>query len=84
MDVYYITFRSVTVAQQGEKLLAANGIRIRLMRTPRWMEERGCGYCLRLRTGKIDRAAQLLRSGNVEFRRVYRQNTDASLKEVQL
>ena len=50
MSYYYITFRSVTFAQRGERVLQAGRIRCTLQRTPRWMEEQGCGYCLRLRT----------------------------------
>ena len=34
----YITFRSVTVAQRGERLLRSGGIDCVLQRTPRWME----------------------------------------------
>ena len=49
----YITFRSVTVAQRGERLLKNSGIDCILQRTPRWMEERGCGYCLRVRPTDI-------------------------------
>ena len=46
MRLYYITFRSVTFAQRAEKLLNQKGFRVSLMRTPRWMEEQGCGYAL--------------------------------------
>ena len=46
MKFYYITFRSVTFAQRGEKVLKKEGIRCTLLRTPRWMEEQGCGYAL--------------------------------------
>ena len=84
MKSYYITFRSVTWAQRGEKLLEEKGIRCALQRTPRWMEEQGCGYCLRLRTGNIAPAVQLLRAAQVPFQRVYIQNTDLQVEEVRL
>ena len=84
MKSYYITFRSVTWAQRGEKLLEEKGIRCVLQRTPRWMEEQGCGYCLRLRTDNIMPAVRLLRAGQVPFRRVYVQGWDGEVEEVHL
>ena len=53
MRFYFITFRSVTYAQQGERLLKGSGFRCALHRTPRWMEEQGCGYALKVRTADI-------------------------------
>ena len=46
MMLYLITFRSVTFAQRGERALRQAGINCELQRTPRWMEESGCGYSL--------------------------------------
>ena len=61
MKFYYITFRSVTFAQRGEKALTSSGIRCTLLRTPRWMEEQGCGYALKLWGTDIAAAVKLLR-----------------------
>jgi len=80
----YITFRSVTFAQRGESVLDKAGIRCHLQRTPRWMEEQGCGYCIRLTGDRVHRAVQLLRSSHVPFRRVYCQSEDGELKELVL
>lgn len=82
MSVYFITFRSVTLAQRGEGILAGEGLRVTLARTPRWMEERGCGYSLRLRTDDPGRWAQLLRRRGIEFRKVYRRHDDGEIEEV--
>ena len=84
MNVYFITFRSVTLAQRGEGLLTKNGIRCSLQRTPRWMEEQGCGYCLRLRMQEIDHVVRLLRSGQIGFRKVYLQKPDGAVEEAAL
>ena len=84
MHVYYITFRSVTPAQRGEAVLTWEGLRVALVRTPRWMEERGCGYCLRLRCEDGGRWTALLRQKGIDFRRVYRQRSDGTLEEVRL
>lgn len=82
MKFYYITFRSVTFAQRGERLLTRQGIRCTLQRTPRWMEEQGCGYCLRLWTKDVAPAAELLRAEKVPMKRVYVQVADGLLEEV--
>lgn len=81
MKFYYITFRSVTYAQRGEQILQKEGIRCTLLRTPKWMEERGCGYCLRLWTDKVGPAVQLLRKAQVSLRKVYVQNKEGQLEE---
>jgi len=71
MKTEFITFRSVTPAQRGQRVLQKAGVDVILQRTPRWMEERGCGYCLRLRPGDLLRAVELLRRENVAFSKVY-------------
>lgn len=84
MYFYFITFRSVTFAQRAEKLLNQQGYRVNLMRTPRWMEEQGCGYALKLWTNDISAAVRLLREGKVQLRRVYVQLEDGQMEEVNL
>ena len=81
-NVYLITFRSVTYAQRGERLLNRAGERCSLKRTPRWMEEQGCGYSLRLQTGNIARAVSMLRGEQLPLRKVYVQRDDGGLEEV--
>ena len=82
MALYFITFRSVTFAQRGEKLLTQKNFRVNLMRTPRWMEEQGCGYCLRLRREEMDSVLAILRNANVQFRKVYYQTADGNVVEL--
>ena len=82
MRYYYITFRSVTYAQQGERLLKGSGFRCALHRTPRWMEEQGCGYSLRVQTGSISRVVSLLRAEQLPMRKVYLRREDGGLEEV--
>ena len=84
MHLYYITFRSVTFAQRGESVLRKAGIHCTLQRTPRWMEERGCGYCLRLRQKEVMPAAMLLRENEVPFRKLYAQREGERLEEIQI
>ena len=82
MEVYLITFRSVTYAQRGERLLNRRGERCSLKRTPRWMEEQGCGYALKVRSAEIGPATALLAERQIPIRRVYLQKPDGLLEEV--
>ena len=82
MNVYYITFRSVTLAQRGEGILRRAGIGCQLLRTPRWMEEQGCGYCLRLRREEMESVLEILHHANVQFRKVYYQHLDGNVVEL--
>ena len=81
MKFYYITVRSVTFAQRGDRVLTGQGIRCTVQRTPRWMEEQGCGYCLRVWTEDVGRAVRLLKEAGVPIRKVYVQRTDGQLEE---
>lgn len=84
MKFCMITFRSVTPAQRGEGLLKRAGIDCSLRRTPRWMEEQGCGYSLRLRQTDAMAAVQLLRAGEVTFRKIYLHQENGRVEELQL
>lgn len=84
MKFYYITFRSVTFAQRGERILTKGGFHCSLQRTPKWMEEQGCGYALRIWTQDIRQAQNLLRQERVSMRKLYRQGHDGQLEEMTL
>lgn len=82
MKIYYITFRSVTFAQRAERLLDGADFHCSLQRTPRWMEEQGCGYALRIWTMEIRTAMELLRRERVPMKRLYIQGKDGQLEEM--
>lgn len=84
MNGYCITFRSVTPAQRGESLLHKFGYRSSLQRTPRWMEEKGCGYCLRIYTDRLGEVTGLLRKNSVDFRKVYLFHPDGETEEIRV
>ena len=84
MGLYFITFRSVTFAQRGEKVLSQKNLRVNLMRTPRWMEEQGCGYALKLWTNDVQVPLQLLREHRIQLRKAYVQREDGTMEEVML
>lgn len=82
MRYYYITFRSVTFAQRGERVLKNAGMRCGIQRTPKWMEEQGCGYSLKVQTGDIFGVIALLRQEELPLRKIYVQRADGHLEEI--
>ena len=84
MKDYFVTFRSVTYAQRGEAALRTKGIRCALMRTPRWMEEKGCGYSLRINCQDIMVTAMMLRGAGISFRKAYSVREDGTPEELRL
>ncbi len=84
MKYSLITFRSVTPAQQAESALKRAGIGCTLQRTPRWMEEQGCGYSLRLRPQDVPRCVSLLRGRKLNFRKAYLCGEDGAVEEMQI
>ena len=84
MKFHYITFRSVTHAQRGERVLKNAGIRCHLLRTPKWMEAQGCGYSLQLWTADAGPGVAILRREGVPLRKVYIQTGDGTLEELEL
>ena len=71
MKTYLITFRSITAAQRGERVLQDGGLGCRIRRTPRWMEEKGCGYALELKLPAVSMALESLALRGIPFKRAY-------------
>lgn len=84
MDYCLITFRSVTPAQRGDILLRRAGFKCSLRRTPRWMEERGCGYSVQVRFADVNDCVLQLRGNKVPFRKVYILREDGTVEELAL
>ena len=66
-----ITFRSVTFAQRGQSVFGKAGIESVLRRTPKGLDQRGCGYCLQLRGRDLTVAVRLLDKETVDYGRVF-------------
>ena len=79
-----LTFRSVTPAQRAEGVLRRAGVDCTVQRTPKWMEEKGCGYSLRLDCGDIMAAAALLREAGIPYRRAYALTDQGAPEELRL
>ena len=60
MREYYVNYRSITKAQSAQRLLQQRGISAELLRTPKALQENGCGYTLRMTEKAYARARPLL------------------------
>ena len=84
MEYCFITLRSLTTAQQAEGILRRNGIYCVLQRSPRWMEEQGCGNGLRVDCDDIQEALSLLRTNRIAYKRAYMRRDDGKMEEMGL
>ena len=82
MIVYDFSFRSLTGAQTGRSVLQDTGIASALMRAPRQISEQGCGYVLEVAEPEGALAAQVLRSRQISFRRLFRQYENGEIEDV--
>ena len=67
----FITFRSITPAQRGQRVLTGAGIACALQRTPKKLAQQGCGYCLRLRAKDVIAAVELLQGNGITYGKIY-------------
>ncbi len=79
---YYFTFRSVTAAQRGSKALHLVGISNQLLRTPKPLQQQGCGYCLRIGRRSFTAALETLRFERIKYNKIYCQPEDGRWEEL--
>ena len=70
-----ITFRSVTPAQRAEDYLHRAGVDCTLQRTPKWMEEKGCGYSIRFDDNLKSTVEQAALELGINIRAFYSEKT---------
>ena len=78
---WLITFRSVTFAQHAERSLRRENISCQLQRTPKMLNTRGCGYCLRLRGDDALSAVAILRSEQIPYGKLFVWNDNGMPEE---
>ena len=82
MKTFFLTFRSITQAQRAERSYARAGMGCVLRRTPRWMEERGCGYGVEVKCPDLGVALEVLRREKLPFRKSYLLHPDGMVEEL--
>lgn len=71
MSQICVTFRSITAALPAQ-----------VLRTPRALQEQGCGYCVRA-PAEPETIRQLLTAERIAFRRLYRRGADGAWQEAE-
>ncbi|MBE6925569.1 MAG: DUF3343 domain-containing protein [Ruminococcaceae bacterium] len=84
MRYCFITIRSLTAAQRAERALRRSGIRCMLQRSPRWMEEQGCGNGLRVDCEDLTQAITILRGSRISYNRAYLRQENGVMEELTL
>ncbi len=82
MNDDYFTFRSVTTAMRGSRILESVGISSITVRTPKYLQQQGCGYSLRVRGEAMARAKQALEQAEIRYSRIYRKDENGAWQEV--
>ncbi len=81
MKSFFITFRSITMAQKAERAFARAGYSCLMRRTPRWMEERGCGYGVEVKVPELNTGLAVLQREKLPFRKSYLLHGDGVVEE---
>ena len=83
MNDTYFTFQSLTAAQRGQAACWKHGIGTKLVRAPRNLSARGCGYALQVSSGVAEQVSLILRLEQIPFAHAYRQGNSGA-EEVDL
>ena len=84
MNSCFITFHSLTATQRGEIALRKSNLYCAISRTPRWMEEQGCGSGLKVRCRDISSAITRLKAERIPYRKVYLRSEDGTMEELEV
>lgn len=84
MQHYLILCRSLTYAQRAQRAVERAGVTGTLVKAPQDVTGGGCTYGVRVPTGKVDIAVEVIRKAGLPMGKIYRYEPDGSLKEVRL
>lgn len=65
MFYYLLTARSLTYAQKSMRILTRYGVTAVLVRTPREISDRGCGYSVKVSEKYLYRSVEKLRENKI-------------------
>lgn len=84
MFAYYITFRSITAAQQAVLSLQKSGVSASLIRMPRFASSNGCGYAVTFQERDRKSVEYVFQRDGISYSRVLRIHTNGKTEEVNL
>lgn len=79
---FYFTFRSMTQAQRAVSALRQAGIVAAMVRTPRAISPKGCGYSIQVGGDVVYRTAEVLRANLILHEKAYRITAGGRAEEV--
>lgn len=79
---YYFTFRSITAAQQAVMELIKSGLSAYLLRAPKALATKGCGYAVRILFQSGTLAASVLRKSGISYMKCFQMGISGEWKEV--
>lgn len=81
---FLLMCRSLTYAQRSVKILGKAGIAASVIRAPKSISTRGCGYCAVVPARHAVRAMKILTDSGMRPEKVYRRDADGSIGEAAL
>ena len=84
MEQNLIMCRSLTYAQRAMRTLERGGVTAALLKVPQSVSQTGCSYGLRIPAKHLDYSLRLLREHHNSYGKVFRYESDGSLREVEL
>ena len=84
MKSCFITLPTLTAAQMAESQLRRNGIMCRIQRSPKWMEEQGCGNGIMVSFALFDKCLTVLKNNRIPYKKVYLKGEDGTMEVLSL
>ena len=82
MEKYVVMCRSLSYAQRGQRLLAANNVLCSVIKAPQRVSSEGCSYGLRVKALDIDKSVLILKSSGIKVGKIFRIDKNGSFIEV--
>ncbi len=73
---YLIRCRSLTYAQRTARALERAGISSIVTRTPQYISDDGCGYCVKLSEKRLSEALVVMKNAGLQPGKIYIQGED--------
>lgn len=83
MKYCFITVRTLTAAQMAESQFRRNGLQCRIRRSPRWMEEQGCGYGIMVAFNDYNKCLSILNNNRIPYKKVYLKDENGKMEELE-
>ncbi len=84
MKSCFITLPTLTAAQMAESQLRRSGIQCRIQRSPKWMEEQGCGNGITVPFDVFDKCITILKNNRIPYKKAYLKDEGGKMEVLEL